>query len=91
MDPPKSLVTKGPYNYIRNPQYVGVVLFVVGESILFQSLLLLAYGVCLVVLYHMFVVFYEEPVNKKRFGQAYKDYLLRVPRWIPRILRNGSN
>lgn len=34
---------------------------------------------------HAFVTFYEEPTLKKKFGTVYEDYLLRVPRWIPRL------
>jgi protein-S-isoprenylcysteine O-methyltransferase Ste14 len=34
---------------------------------------------------HFFIVLYEEPTLKRRFGAAYEDYLKRVPRWIPKI------
>src|SRR4051812_33802608 len=33
-DPPRELVVAGLYRYVRNPQYVGVVLVVVGEALL---------------------------------------------------------
>jgi Phospholipid methyltransferase len=33
-DPPRELVVAGLYRYVRNPQYVGVVLVIVGEALL---------------------------------------------------------
>ena len=36
---------------------------------------------------HLFVIFYEEPTLKRKFGAAYEDYLRRVPRWIPRLTK----
>jgi protein-S-isoprenylcysteine O-methyltransferase Ste14 len=34
---------------------------------------------------HLFVVLYEEPSLLKRFGESYRNFLLSVPRWIPRL------
>ncbi|NNG16224.1 MAG: hypothetical protein HKM89_07045 [Gemmatimonadales bacterium] len=37
VDPPKELVIRGPYRYVRNPMYVGVLTVLLGETIFFQS------------------------------------------------------
>jgi protein-S-isoprenylcysteine O-methyltransferase Ste14 len=33
---------------------------------------------------HLFVVFYEEPVLRKKFGADYEEYCRNVRRWWPR-------
>jgi protein-S-isoprenylcysteine O-methyltransferase Ste14 len=88
VDSPKRLVARGLYQYLRNPMYVGVLLVVLGEATLFASWPLLLYALCGAVGFHIFVVLFEEPDLKRRFGTAYDDYMHRVPRWIPRMERS---
>ena len=85
MDPPKELVITGFYRYIRNPIYVGVLLIFLGHFLWFGYWALLIYTVFAFIGVHFFVVLYEEPTLKRKFGAAYEDYLKRVPRWIPKI------
>ena len=84
-DPPKELVTTGPYRYVRNPIYVGVVLIFLGHFLWFGYWALLIYMVSAFIGVHFFVVLYEEPTLKRKFGAAYEDYLRKVPRWIPKF------
>ena len=37
----------------------------------------------------LFVIGYEEPTLRRRFGSAYLEYQRMVPRWIPRRPRHG--
>lgn len=90
IDPPRLLVSRGLYRAVRNPMYVGVALVLLGEAVFFQSLRLLAYALLAWLLCHLFVVFYEEPTLRKKFGAAYEAYCQTVPRWIPRIGRLKS-
>jgi protein-S-isoprenylcysteine O-methyltransferase Ste14 len=83
-DPPRELVIAGLYRYVRNPQYVGVLVAVVGETLLTGAAVLLAYTALLGVGYHLFVTLYEEPALSRLFGDAYGRYRAAVPRWIPR-------
>jgi protein-S-isoprenylcysteine O-methyltransferase Ste14 len=85
IDPPKVLVVKGLYRFVRNPMYVAVGLVLGGEAILFQSLRLLAYALLAWLAWHLFVVFYEEPTLRKKFGTTYEAYCRAVPRWVPRF------
>jgi protein-S-isoprenylcysteine O-methyltransferase Ste14 len=85
IDPPTQLVVRGPYRYVRNPMYVGVVLILLGESALFESFALLAYTAVFLAAAHCFVVFYEEPGLHRRFGDSYAAYRHRVHRWWPRV------
>jgi protein-S-isoprenylcysteine O-methyltransferase Ste14 len=82
-DPPKTLVAAGLYRRVRNPMYVGVLLLILGQAVLFESLLLLAYGTLLWLAFHLFIIYYEEPTLKRLFGPAYEQYRAGVPRWIP--------
>jgi protein-S-isoprenylcysteine O-methyltransferase Ste14 len=85
IDPPKRLVATGLYRMVRNPMYVGVVLILLGESIVFASLTLLGYALLAWMCCHLFVVLYEEPALRRKFGRSYKEYCKSVPRWIPRV------
>jgi protein-S-isoprenylcysteine O-methyltransferase Ste14 len=54
-----------------------------------MSLPLLEYAGGMAVVFHLFVIGYEEPALGRRFGPAYADYRRTVPRWIPRPPRHG--
>ena len=85
IDPPKLLVVKGLYRWVRNPMYVSVALVIVGETVWFGAPRLILYLAAFLVMTQLFVVLYEEPHLEKTFGAAYEAYLAAVPRWIPRI------
>ena|SRR2546426_4294984 len=83
--PPKELVVKGPFRYVRNPIYVFVIIVLVGEAILLQNSALITYTALTILFLHLWVVFYEEPALRKRFGRSYEAYCASVPRWFPRL------
>ena len=85
IDPPKELVVTGLYRYLRNPIYVGALSIFLGHFLWFGYWSLLLYAVLAFIGVHSFVVLYEEPALKRKFGTAYDEYLKRVPRWIPRL------
>jgi protein-S-isoprenylcysteine O-methyltransferase Ste14 len=82
--PPEVLVVSGLYRYVRNPMYVGVVAAVLGQALVFGSQTLLGYAALLWALFTLFVVLYEEPTLRRRFGSAYVLYRANVRRWWPR-------
>jgi protein-S-isoprenylcysteine O-methyltransferase Ste14 len=82
-DPPRALVVAGLYRYVRNPQYVGVVLVLVGEALLTGMVALFGCAALFAVGYHLFVRYYEEPTLGRLFGEAYALYRQTVPRWLP--------
>jgi protein-S-isoprenylcysteine O-methyltransferase Ste14 len=88
IDPPRRLVVRGLYRYVRNPMYVGVLLVIVGEAILWRSWQTLEYAVSVYVMFFGFVLLVEEPLLRSQFGSAYSQYASEVPRWVPR--RSGS-
>jgi len=84
IDAPKFLVTSNLYRMVRNPMYVGVVMVVVGEALFLQSFAILRYAGIAWLGFHLFVVLYEEPTLREKFGKDYEEYCRQVPRWIPR-------
>jgi protein-S-isoprenylcysteine O-methyltransferase Ste14 len=84
IDPPKRLVVRGLYRHVRNPMYVGVLLTIAGWAALSGSWAVAKYGVGIALLFHLFVVFVEEPMLQGQFGDAYEKYRADVPRWVPR-------
>jgi len=83
--PPVKLVNFSIFRSVRNPMYLGVLLILLGEAILFQSITLYVYVIGVWLAFHLFVVFYEEPRLQIIFGRIYEEYLNSVPRWIPRL------
>lgn len=84
-DPPRQFVARGLYRFVRNPMYLGAVLVILGEALLFWSWHLLAYAAAVLTILHFFVLLYEERSLLRRFGKPYHDYLRTVPRWFPRF------
>jgi protein-S-isoprenylcysteine O-methyltransferase Ste14 len=85
--PPRRLVVVGFYRYLRNPMYVGFAVGWIGLWVVFgnanpaaiAAVLAVALGV------HLFVVLYEEPTLRGKFGADYEAYCRNVDRWWPRI------
>jgi len=82
IDPPRTLVARGPYRFTRNPMYVAVLAVIAGEALLARSTTLAVYGVAVFAFFFAFVVLYEEPVLSAKFGGAYDAYRAAVPRWV---------
>jgi protein-S-isoprenylcysteine O-methyltransferase Ste14 len=86
LDAPRRLVVSGFYRYVRNPMYIGVLAVFAGEWALFGErhadiALYMAIGAGF---FALFVLLYEEPALRARFGDQYEEYRRNVPRWIPR-------
>ena len=80
--PPKRLVVVGLYHYSRNPMYVSVVLILLGWAASFWSRPLLVYALVVAGVFHLRVVFGEEPWLAKTHGGEWEAYRNRVPRWL---------
>jgi len=84
-DPPKKLVVRGAYRYVRNPMISGVILILIAESLFFQSWMLTAWATLFFVVNSIYFPLVEEPGLVSRFGRDYETYRRHVPRWIPRL------
>ncbi len=83
IDPPRHLVIRGPYRFVRNPIYVSVVAVVLGWAAYFHSTGVFFYAIVLIGAFHLFVVAVEEPTLQHKFGDSYRHYRRTVRRWLP--------
>jgi len=83
--PTRKLVLIGPYRYVRNPMISGVLMTLLGESVVFGSIGIFIWFLLFFIINHIYFISSEEPGLEKRFGQEYLVYKKNVPRWIPRL------
>jgi protein-S-isoprenylcysteine O-methyltransferase Ste14 len=81
-EPATALVTAGPYCFTRNPVYIGFVLVYFGLSIVLTSVWVLLLLAPVLVILQRGVVKPEEAYLERKFGDAYRAYEARVPRWL---------
>jgi protein-S-isoprenylcysteine O-methyltransferase Ste14 len=83
--PPQRLVVVGFYRYVRNPMYEGFAGGWIGLWVVFghASPVAIAAVVAVALAVHLFVVFYEEPTLRRKFGADYEQYCRNVNRWWP--------
>jgi len=75
------LKTNGLYKYSRNPMYVGFDLITISAMIYILHWLIIILGVYSMITYHL-IIKGEEKFMIKRFGEEYKNYQLRVRRYL---------
>jgi protein-S-isoprenylcysteine O-methyltransferase Ste14 len=83
-DPPQAFVATGPFRWSRNPIAGSLVGMLLGEALSLSSTGIFLLFLLALPLAHLQVVWLEEPLLRRRFGDAYAEYLRRVPRWLPR-------
>ena len=83
-DPPRQLVVRGPYRFVRNPMYLGAGFALAGAAGFYRSPPLLGYAVSFLLAMWLFVVLYEEPTLRQTFDGDYEEYCRRTGRWWPR-------
>ena len=84
-DPPRRLVVRGPYRYVRNPMISGVVFVLLAEAALLLSRALLGWAILFAAINAVYIPLVEEPMLRGRFGSEYDEYRRHVPRLLPRI------
>jgi protein-S-isoprenylcysteine O-methyltransferase Ste14 len=82
---PPRLVVRGFYRYVRNPIYVGFLIVLVGQALLFGSRSLVEYAAVAWCIGAAAVRWYEEPTLARKFGSEYQAYRAAVRAWIPRL------
>jgi protein-S-isoprenylcysteine O-methyltransferase Ste14 len=78
---------KGLYGIIRHPQYLALGLWGIGMSILWSRFLVLASLSLMFVLYY-FLAKDEERRMLSRFGEDYRNYMLRTGKFVPRLIES---
>jgi len=75
------LIKEGPYQYSRNPQYLGTILFLSGSMLLFNSLYQFVAGFIGIILF-LLAAFVEEPWLEDQYKEEYENYRKEVPRFL---------
>lgn len=83
--PTQRLVVTGFNRVVRNPMYVGLIIAILGQAILFANPWLVVYAAIGWAITAAFVRFYEEPTLVRTYGQEYQTYRENVRAWIPRL------
>lgn len=83
--PTEHLVVTGSNRYVRNPMYVGLLVAILGQALLFGSLGLVLYAGAAWAVTASFVRVYEEPTLTRQYGEEYREYRRNVPGWLPRV------
>jgi len=83
--PPKKLIIKGPYRYVRNPMIIGVLAVLAGEALAAWSKNILIWAGEFFIINVFYFIVYEEPNLERRFGEQYRKYKKNVSMWFPRV------
>ena len=84
------LATTGPYGRIRHPQYVGFVLIMFGFLLQWPTLVTLVMFPILVLMYARLAL-QEDREVEKQFGDEYRRYAARTPRYVPSLIGIGRS
>jgi protein-S-isoprenylcysteine O-methyltransferase Ste14 len=82
---PDYLLRAGPYRLARNPMYTGEAAVWLGWSLFYRRPAVWAGSAILCAAWPK-IVRWEERRLLERFGEDYRTYLARVPRWVPRVV-----
>lgn len=81
----ETVMQLGPYSVVRNPLYVFSFVGIAGIGLQSDSLVILCLLLAAFVVYYRQVVAREEAFLESRFGDVYRQYKQRVPRWFPAL------
>ena len=79
---PKKLITTGFFKISRNPNYLGMIISLIGEAVFLGSLATFIIPMLFIVLISNTNVPFEEENLEKKFGKKYLEYKKKVRRWI---------
>ena len=78
----RKLITSGPYQFTRNPMYLGLLILTLGIAIWVGAWPMLAAPIALFATANWIHIPFEEAKMHRQFGQVYDNYIARVWRWI---------
>jgi protein-S-isoprenylcysteine O-methyltransferase Ste14 len=81
-EPSTVLLDAGPFRFTRNPIYISFVIFYFGAAIMLTSAWMLVLLIPVLIILQRGVVEREEAYLQTKFGEAYRKYQARVPRWL---------
>lgn len=78
-----TLITAGPYRFVRHPMYLGVILAAAGALILYRTWTAVFYALSALAVIAR--ARKEEEILAQTFGQEWENYQTQVPGWLPRF------
>jgi protein-S-isoprenylcysteine O-methyltransferase Ste14 len=81
---PQEIMMRNVYGIVRHPMMWAIFIVVLGEIFTFGHFILIIWLIALIRIIHLIVTNYEEPQLERRFGENWKAYCEKVPRWIPK-------
>jgi protein-S-isoprenylcysteine O-methyltransferase Ste14 len=84
-DPPRRLVVRGPYRYVRNPMISGVIFLLFGVALCLRSGPHARWAGIFLAINLVYIPLLEEPQLEGRFGEPYRRYRAAVRRFVPRV------
>jgi protein-S-isoprenylcysteine O-methyltransferase Ste14 len=84
-DPPRRLVVRGLYRYVRNPMISGVIFILFGQALFLRSGPHAGWAAAFLAINLVYIPLVEEPQLEARFGEEYRTYRKHVPRLVPRL------
>jgi protein-S-isoprenylcysteine O-methyltransferase Ste14 len=84
-DPPRRLVVRGAYRFVRNPMISGVGCILAGEALVLLSPPHAVWTLVFATINAIYIPLVEEPQLELRFGEEYREYRRHVPRLVPRF------
>ena len=84
-DPPRRLVLRGPYRFVRNPMISGVLFVLFGEALVLRSVPHAEWAALFLLINLIYIPLFEEPQLESRFGEDYREYRRHVRRFVPRL------
>lgn len=85
------LIDSGPFAKVRNPLYIGNILLWLGFAVSARLPWLAPVIFVLLILEYHAIVRWEERLLESRMGERYRQYLQRVPRWIPNFAGHSTS
>lgn len=79
---PNKLITSGFFRLTRNPNYLGMIIALLGEAIFLGSIITFIIPIVFFILINVWNVAFEEEVLERKFGKRYLEYKKKVRRWI---------
>ena len=80
----QTLVTTGPYRYVRHPIYTSMILMFIGTILYYGSPFVSIFFAILAITF-LLRIGKEEEIMIQLFGERYKEYMKRTKRLIPLI------
>ncbi len=78
----RQIVQEGLYRYSRNPMYLGMLIALIAWGIYLGHLLVWVGPPLFAILITRYQILPEERILAEKFGEPYRQYCLRVRRWI---------